>query len=160
MKKFNKVFVAGTWDFLHIGHQYLLWTAANSAKSLVVIVARDENVLRIKGKRPHFSQQERMDRIYHSFIEQPIVGINSTESLVPRAVSLNRRGFLLNITVKLGGDNLDEFFQTLADEKPDAIFLGYDQRLQFPAKLLEDLGIEIVRVDAFHPEFFKSSYFR
>ena len=126
---------------MHIGHQYLLWTAVNSlrragrgASKMVVIVARDENVLRIKGKRPHFNQQERIDRI--------------------------SREFLPNSEVKLGGDNLDEFFQTLADEKPDAIFLGYDQRLQFPAKLLEELGIEIVRVGAFHPEFFKSSYFR
>ncbi len=134
MKKFNKVFVAGTFDFLHIGHQYLLWTAANSAEKLVVIVARDENVLKIKGKRPHFSGKERMDRI--------------------------SREFLPNAEIKLGGKSLDEFFQTLKNEKPDAIFLGYDQRLQFPAKLLEDLGIEIVRVEAFHPKFFKSSYFK
>ena len=134
MKKFKKVFVAGTFDFLHIGHQYLLWTAANSAEKLVVIVARDENVLRIKGKQPHFSEKERIDRI--------------------------SREFLPNAEIKLGGKNLDEFFQTLKNEKPDAIFLGYDQCLQFPAKNLAKLGIEIVRVDAFHPEFFKSSYFR
>jgi len=134
MKKFNKVFVAGTWDFLHIGHQYLLWTAVNSANFLVVIVARDENVLRIKGKRPHFSERERMARI--------------------------SREFLPNTEVKLGGDNLDDFFQTLVNEKPDALFLGYDQQLSFPAKKLAELGIEIVRVGAFYPEFFKSSYFR
>ncbi len=134
MKKFNKVFVAGTWDFLHIGHQYLLWTAANSAKNLVVIVARDKNVLRIKGKNPHFSEKERMNRI--------------------------SREFLPNAKVKLGGENLEDFFQTLKNEKPDALFLGYDQQLPFPAKFLKDLGIEVVRVDAYHPEFFKSSYFR
>ena len=73
MKKFNKVFVAGTFDFLHIGHQYLLWTAANSAKSLVVIVARDENVLRIKGKLPHFTVKERIDRPYKNNINVKIL---------------------------------------------------------------------------------------
>lgn len=159
MKKFEKVFVAGTFDFLHIGHQYLLWTAANSANSLVVIVARDENVRKIKGKLPHFDEQERVDKIYHSLIGQNIEGINSTKLLVPREVSLNRTEFLPKTEVKLGGKNLDDFFQTLRNEKPDAIFLGYDQKLRFPAKLLEELGIEIVRVPAFHPEFFKSSYF-
>ena len=126
--------MAGTFDFLHIGHQYLLWNAVNSANSMTVIVARDENVLRIKGKRPHFTQEQRIDRI--------------------------SREFLPNTNIKLGGESLDEFFQTLADEKPDAIILGYDQQIRFPVKKIEELGIEIVRQNSFHPEFFKSSYFR
>ena len=160
MKKFEKVFVAGTFDFLHIGHQYLLWTAVNSAKSLVVIVARDQNVLRIKGRKPHFTEQQRIERIYYSLIGQNIEGINSTESLVPREVSLNRTEFLPHTEIKLGGESLDEFLQTLADQKPDAIMLGYDQQLRFPAGKIAELGIEILRCDPFHPQFFKSSYFR
>ena len=134
MKKFQKVFVAGTFDFLHVGHQYLLWTAVNSANSLVVIVARDENVCKIKGKLPHFNEQERVERIL--------------------------REFLPKTEVKLGGDNLDDFFQTLKNEQPGAIFLGYDQKLQFPAKKVEKLGIKIIRINSFYPKFFKSSYFK
>ena len=50
MDKFNKLFVAGAFDSFHMGHQFFLWKASSMCKELVVVVARDETIKRIKNK--------------------------------------------------------------------------------------------------------------
>lgn len=51
----RRVLVAGTFDLIHEGHIKLLWEAkklAGEDGELVVVIARDENVKRFKGRYP------------------------------------------------------------------------------------------------------------
>ena len=95
-----KIFVAGTFDHFHVGHQWLLWQAALRADELVVVVARDKTVERIKGFFPSHNEIERKRRIEAEKIS--------------------------NARVRLG--NVDgDFLKTLKDEAPDLLWMGYDQ---------------------------------
>jgi len=57
MKK--KVFVSGCYDLLHGGH-IAFFKTASSYGDLYVSVGRDENLLMLKGKKPVFSEEERL----------------------------------------------------------------------------------------------------
>ncbi len=53
-----RILVAGTFDIIHPGHIYLL-TEASRLGDVTAIIARDENVKRIKGKQTVFNEEER-----------------------------------------------------------------------------------------------------
>ncbi|HEX2974452.1 MAG TPA: adenylyltransferase/cytidyltransferase family protein [Bacteroidales bacterium] len=55
----KKVFVSGCYDLIHGGHVAFFKTAATYG-DLYVSVGRDENLLMLKGKKPVFSEQERL----------------------------------------------------------------------------------------------------
>jgi cytidyltransferase-like protein len=55
----KKVFVSGCYDLIHGGHVAFFKTAA-SYGDLYVSVGRDENLLMLKGKKPVFSEEERL----------------------------------------------------------------------------------------------------
>jgi cytidyltransferase-like protein len=57
--KDKKVLVSGCYDLIHGGHIAFFKTAASYGK-LYVSVGRDDNLLKLKGKRPFFSQEERL----------------------------------------------------------------------------------------------------
>lgn len=132
MKKYKKGFLAGTFDNFHVGHQWLLWSSVQRVEKLVVIVALDETVKNIKQKFPKNSQEKRLERVQNECLPSSFV--------------------------RLGRNDAD-FFQTLREEKPDVLFLGYDQR--FDKQKCQEVfpDIEIVRVDEFFPQYFKSSFF-
>jgi len=132
VKKFGKIFVAGTFDRFHVGHQFLVWQAVKLAEEVVVIVARDTTVKRIKGHQPRLSEEKRMKRI----LEEKIPGLRA----------------------RLGRSDGD-FWETLREESPDALLLGYDQN--FDEEACHELfpEIKIFRAEPYAPEFFKSSKF-
>jgi cytidyltransferase-like protein len=55
----KKVLVSGCYDLLHAGHVAFFKTASQYGK-LYVSVGQDENLFRLKGKKPYFSQEERV----------------------------------------------------------------------------------------------------
>ncbi len=119
-----RVLLAGTFDLLHPGHIRLLWRAKRKfGGELIVIVARDENVRRFKGREPILE-----DRI-RAFI---------LSSLKP----VDR--------VVIGSEDIFRHIERL---KPDVIVLGYDQRIdeEYLSKALSMRGIEakIVRAPRF-----------
>ena len=57
MKK--KVLVSGCFDLLHSGHIAFFKTASQFG-DLYVALGTDKNLILLKGKKPHFSQEERM----------------------------------------------------------------------------------------------------
>ncbi|MFH1404853.1 MAG: adenylyltransferase/cytidyltransferase family protein, partial [Patescibacteria group bacterium] len=60
----NKTVLAfGTFDNLHKGHEFFLKQAAELGDRLVVGVARDEHVLKLKGKSPEQGEQDRLNRV-------------------------------------------------------------------------------------------------
>lgn len=122
----KKIMVFGTFDGLHPGHEFVL-TEALKHGEVTAVVARDSNVMKMKGRKPAFSEAERMQALVKRF---------------PVAT------FLL-------GDPKD-FLAPVRKAKPDLILLGYDQRFP-PGVKEANLGCRTERLPSFHPDRYKSS---
>lgn len=127
--------VFGTFDMVHEGHVDFFRQARSLAPKphLIVSVARDGIVTRIKGERPRRSEGERC--------------------------ALLRRNTLVDEVV-LGQE--DGYIEHIEEARPDIIALGYDQTGEFVDRLERDLtnaGVEakVVRLKAFKPEIYKTS---
>ena len=114
-----KVTVAGTFDIIHPGHIYFLEEASKYG-DLHVIVARNENVRKIKGKKPIFSEKER--------------------KLVIENMKLVKKAYL--------GD-LNDFFKVIEFINPDIIFLGPDQNKAWVETETQKRGLhaKIIQLD-------------
>jgi FAD synthetase len=123
-----RIVCAGTFDRLHTGHVEYLKSAKSLASDaeLVVIVARDSNSEKIKGKKTICSESIRLERISKlDFVDEAVLGFEK-ERVIDRVVSL----------------------------KPDIVALGYDQWAQedwLKKELIErGLGnVKVVRMTEF-----------
>lgn len=125
----SKALAFGTFDVFHPGHEHYLDTAA-SYGDLTVVVARDGTVMKVKGRPPLKDENVRL-------ADLQAAGYNAV----------------------LGSES--DKYAILSEIRPDVICLGYDQQA-FTDKLAEacearGLKTKIVRIDAFHPEKYKSS---
>ncbi|HIQ49839.1 MAG TPA: FAD synthase [Nanoarchaeota archaeon] len=129
----RKILIAGTFDILHLGHIKLFeWVKKRFDGELVVIVARDENVEKIKGRKPVFSEKERKKMLEAiRFVDKVVLG------------------------------DKKDFLKPILKEKPEIIVLGYDQWMEKKEleKKLKSLGIKakVVKAPKFNPEKWKSS---
>lgn len=127
-----KVMVFGSFDKLHDGHRNL-FLQARALGDVIVVVARDSSIRRLKKREPRQSENERLENI-----EQ--------EKTVTKAI--------------LGKE--DDFFRVIEEEKPDILLLGYDQSTFSEKKIrkelvLRNLNVVIQRAAAFYPDIFKSN---
>ena len=128
----KKVMAFGSFDILHEGHIHYLKEAKDYGH-LIVIVARDENILRFKGQKPKHDENYRLEQIKKlDFVDEAVIG------------------------------HKDDILKVLEEFKPDVICLGYDQSTIQEEKLKQELEkrnlkAEIVRCKPFKPEIFKSS---
>ncbi len=132
--KKEKIMIFGTFDFLHKGHLHFFQQARKLSKNpfLVVSVARDINVKKIKGQLPLQKENERVREIKKC-------------PLVDRVV--------------LGG--LKNYIPHIKKERPDIIALGYDQ-IAYTENLQKNLAkhglvIKISRLKSYKPHVYKSS---
>ncbi|MBU1130849.1 tRNA pseudouridine(55) synthase TruB [Patescibacteria group bacterium] len=125
----TKVLVAGTFDIIHPGHINLIEQAKElgalnqslrsglgSDNFLVVIIARDENVKKMKGRNPYFDENKRLNQLKDVLSKTKRPG---------------------DWKVVLG--DLDDPYKIIKQEKPDVIGMGYDQ--QNYVKGLHDLAV-------------------
>lgn len=128
----KKVMAFGTFDFFHAGHENYLAQAKALGDELIVVVARDETVKKVKGHAPLYNERKRLRDVQNC-------------KHVSRAV--------------LG--NPDDKYRVIKKYAPQVLALGYDQYVfTYGLKnyfIKENLNIEIVRLQAFEPETFKSS---
>lgn len=123
----STVLVFGTFDKLHPGHRFFLREAKQYGDRLVVVVARDHNVEKVKSRRPSQSEQMRLAQV------QAVPEVDEA---------------------RLGLEDYSKK-ETIIDEiKPDIICLGYDQALKFQAP---NSKIQVIRLPAFRPDIYKSS---
>jgi len=130
------VLASGVFDLVHYGHVYFLLEAKKAGGKnarLVVVVARDKTVERLKGKPPVLPEGQR----------RAIV-----ESLKPvDEAILGREDF-----------NAEEILREI---EPDVVAVGYDQRdiEESVRRLISDksLGIKVVRIGMFAPTGLESS---
>jgi cytidyltransferase-like protein len=132
-QKRMKIMVFGTFDGLHKGHLHFFRQAKNFAKNsfLIISIARDKNVLRIKGKRPFLNEKERMALIKKCKLADKVV---------------------------LAG--LKNHIPHIAKESPDIIALGYDQKA-YVKNLKKDLKnknilIKIIRLKPYKEKIYKN----
>ncbi len=129
----KSVMVFGTFDLLHEGHLHLFREAKKYGEHLIVVVARDSSVKKIKGFAPHQNELERLEKIRN----------------VP---SVNK--------AVLGYE--DDFYKVIEEHNPAVLCFGYDQNKMNIETALKKrkLKAEIVTIGAFEPEKFKSSIVR
>lgn len=130
----TKIMIFGTFDIVHPGHEHFFMQARKLAKNpfLIVSIARDVNVKRIKGKLPKNSELKRKRAVE----ENP---------LVDKAV--------------LSG--IKKYLPHIQKEQPDIIALGYDQT-EYTKTLKKDLLLlgltpKIVTLRPHRPDKYKTS---
>ena len=146
MKK-KKVMVFGVFDLMHPGHVDFLKQAKKIGNFLIVSIARDVNVIKVKGIRPFHNEKERADNVGKvPYVDKIVFG------------------------------GLKDAWPHIVKEKPDIIALGYDQKTYvmkhetrntkqdklFKAEL-EEHGLkktEVVRLKPFWPEIYKTKLLR
>jgi FAD synthetase len=130
------VLASGVFDLLHLGHVRFLEdakAAGGKNATLIVIIARDSTVEKIKGKKPIMSEDQRCALV-------------ESLKVVDKAV--------------LGFENLD-IGEVVEKIKPDIIALGYDQ--QEMAKQVENFlskgnfEVKVVRIGKFGENSLDSS---
>lgn len=134
MDKKTRILVFGTFDFLHKGHLDLFKQARSLARNpyLIVSIARDKNVTRIKGRQPHFNENKRLAVVKKSGLADRVV-LGAIKSYLNKIVQLN----------------------------PHIIALGYDQTAYTKglakALLEKGLKVKIVKLKPHKPHLYKSS---
>ena len=121
-----RVLIFGTFDHLHPGHHFVLREALKRGETHAV-VARDSNVLHIKGRSPKQSEEERLRALQETFPE---------------------------VKARLG--DTEDFLSPVRAVAPDLILLGYDQKLP-PGVSESELPCPIERLPSFEPEKWKST---
>lgn len=125
--------VFGTFDLIHPGHIDFFKQARRLAKNvfLIVSVARDVNVSKIKLHNPRQSEYKRAKALKKIWLVDKVV---------------------------LGGKK--DYLPHILKERPDIIALGYDQKAytQNLKKKLESNGLKIIvrRLKSFKPKLYKS----
>ena len=123
----------GSFDMLHKGHEAYLKEAKSYGDYLIVIVARDDSIMKFKGKEPKNDENYRLEQIKKlDFVDEAVLGRK------------------INIL-----DVLEEY-------SPDVICLGYDQKTVEEEKLREELEkrnlkAKIVRAKPYKEDIYKSS---
>ncbi len=126
------VLAFGTFDILHPGHISYLSQAKALGERLVVVVATDRNVQKIKGTPPVNGQEQRKELVEAlRIVDEAMVGFE------------------------------DDMMKSVERAKPDVVALGYDQvhDEQKLRKTFDARGIRarIVRLAAYRPELYKST---
>ncbi|HNW71762.1 MAG TPA: adenylyltransferase/cytidyltransferase family protein [Candidatus Paceibacterota bacterium] len=123
----------GTFDGLHKGHLNFFKQAKKTAKNpyLIIAVARDCNVKRIKGKSPEFSEIKRLNLLKKSKIVDKVL----------LASKNNQLSFIWKM-------------------KPNIIVFGYDQKeyTKNLKKYIKDnkISIKIIRLKPYKKHIYKS----
>lgn len=118
MKK--KVFVSGCFDLMHGGHVAFFKTAA-SFGDLYVSIGSDENLLSLKGKKPVFSQKERL--------------------YIVKSIRYVFDAFIA------AGEGILDFEPDLKRIKPDIFVVNFDGSTTEKENLCKKLGIEYIVLD-------------
>lgn len=126
-KQIVVVMTGGVFDILHIGHIFTFQQAKLLGDVLVVVVATDGTVEKLKKRKPTNSQDERAALLKH---------IREVDAVVI-------------------GDEMD-FINTIDLIKPDIVALGYDQKFD-ERKLYEQFvmrghqNVKIIRLKEYIP---------
>lgn len=124
----KKVMLFGTFDGLHKGHLHFIKKASKLGEKIIIVLARDKNVLRVKNKTPLQNETERLKSVQKAFPSAKVI---------------------------LG--DLEDYYKPIQDFSPHIITLGYDQKANLKELKEKFPNIQIVKISAFQPHKYKSS---
>jgi FAD synthetase len=130
----KRIMIFGTFDIVHKGHEHFFKQARALAKNpfLIVSIARDANVKRIKGRAPRRTQSQRASVVKASELVDKVV-IGGAKDHIPHIIK----------------------------QRPDIIALGYDQTAYVLGlrSALKKAGLvpKIIRLKAYKPHKYKTS---
>ena len=127
----TKVMGFGTFDGLHPGHRFFLSELKKLGDEVIVIVARDVNVERFKGRPPERNENDRLLCVQNE-----------------------------NLCYKVMLGETKDFYKCIRGHKPNIIGLGYDQKADTEHLKNEFPEIKVVRLTAHKPDKYKSSLLR
>ncbi|MBP9779040.1 adenylyltransferase/cytidyltransferase family protein [Candidatus Gracilibacteria bacterium] len=128
---FDLVMCFGTFDIFHPGHVFYLSEAEKLAKKMIIVIARDARVEKIKGRYPKDTELIRQQNVRNSFCGAEVI---------------------------LGNEN--DIFAPIRAHRPSILAFGYDQRVP-EEKILESFPqIKIVRIEGYETDKWKSSLLR
>ena len=136
LNKKGAVMVFGVFDLFHKGHRSFLAQARKHGK-VVVVVARDKAIQKLKRKKPHHTEQARVAAVRKS----------------------------IGVAKAILGDKIQGSYKIIKKIRPDIICLGYDQRgleKDLKARMCANSipAIPIFRLKAFKPRKFHTSMIR
>ena len=124
--------VFGSFDVLHPGHLYFLKKAKKFGDQLIVVVALDRTIEKIKQQKPKYSEKERIEHVRDlNFVDKAVLGYEVDP------------------------------YKIIEEINPDVICLGYDQD-SYTDNLKEELNRrgmnpKIIRISPYKEETYKSS---
>ncbi len=128
MKKGVVVMGFGTFDGLHPGHLFYLSELKKLGDELIIVIARDRSVKRIKGKSPFFGENSRLEAVKELDLATEVV---------------------------LGSET--DFYEVVRSFNPDILGFGYDQRVNEDEIRKSFPNLQMKRIEGHHPEKYKSS---
>ena len=124
--------VFGTFDIVHPGHINMFKQAKDLGDKLTVVVARDANVKKLKGRAPIHGYKKRIKNIVKLNIANEVIA----------------------------GSNKD-ILKCIKSKKPDIIALGYDQKYfinELEAYIKhKKQNIKIIRLKPYKEKIYKTS---
>ena len=126
--------IFGTFDGLHLGHLNFFEQARSLVENpfLIVSIARDKNVEKIKNRKTILSEKKRMILVKKSKLVNKVV-LSGVEKYIPHIVK----------------------------ENPEIIALGYDQKAYVKnlknELLKEGMKVKIVRLKPYKENIYKNS---
>jgi cytidyltransferase-like protein len=132
----KRVITFGVFDGFHDGHKHFLYEASRHGDLLMVVVARDAVIERLKEQKPQFTLKERIKTLKAQGI---------ADIIVP-------------------GDRRIGSWQIVRHKKPDIVVTGYDQhRIRESLEGVfteEERFFKVVTIDPYEPEVYHSSILR
>ena len=131
----TRVMVFGSFDILHPGHLNLFRQARRYGNRLYVVIARDKNIRKIKGRSPVYDENARKQSVEKiKFVDLAVLG------------------------------DIDDPYKIIEKVNPDVICLGYDQNSFTmdlgPELRKRGLNPRVVRLRAHRSHRYKSSKLR
>lgn len=136
-QKFNIGMVFWTFDLFHKWHEFYISEAKKQVNRLIVVIARDARVQKIKNLIPIDGEAKRQQKI---------------QDFCKKCQQEN------DILVILGDEN--DILAPIIEYNPEILFFGYDQKV--PEKILQEKFPNIVttRITSLKPNIYKSSILR
>jgi len=122
----------GSFDVIHPGHMFYLREAKRFGDKLVVVIARNSTIMKIKGKEPKYNERERLEHVRDiQHVDRAVLGYEADP------------------------------YEIIEEINPDIICLGYDQDSYSEnlAEKLKERGMtpKIYRLKAYKEHIYKSS---
>lgn len=127
----KKVMAFGTFDLFHPWHVYYLSQAERLGDELIIVIARDTRVQKLKWRRSHDDENSRLSNVSYAFRDAHVILGDETNILTPLSV-----------------------------HQPDVLAFWYDQKIPEEQIREHFPTIEIVRIGGYETDKWKSSKLR